>query len=102
MRKTDGNMFKISVVENDGQQKLVLEGALVHPWTAEVEKAWRGAASGASDHKPIIDLQNVTVISREGEETLHKLMSQGARFRCVDVFTKDVLKRLSKKLRCNA
>jgi hypothetical protein len=95
-------MFKISVVENDGQQKLVLEGTLVYPWTAEVEKAWRGATSGASDRKPIIDLQNVTAINRDGEETLYKLMSQGARFRCVDVFTKDVLKRVARKIRCSA
>jgi hypothetical protein len=95
-------MFKISVVENDGQQKLVLEGTLVYPWTAEVEKAWRGVTSGASDRKPIIDLQNITAINRDGEETLYKLMSQGARFRCVDVFTRDVLKRVARKIRCSA
>lgn len=95
-------MFKISVVESDGQQKLVLEGTLVHPWTAEVEKVWRGVAGDASDRKPMIDLQNVTAINRDGEETLYRLMSQGARFRCVDVFTKDVLKRVAKKIRCGA
>lgn len=95
-------MFKLSVVEDDGQQKLVLEGTLVPPWTEEVEKAWRGVAGGASDRKPMIDLQNVTAINRDGEETLYKLMSQGARFRCVDVFTKDVLKRVAKKIRCGA
>jgi hypothetical protein len=95
-------MFKISVVESDGQQKLILEGTLVPPWTAEVEKAWRGVATGDSDRKPIIDLQNVTAINRDGEETLYKLMSAGARFRCVDVFTKDVLKRVARKIRCSA
>ena len=95
-------MFKISVVESDGQQKLVLEGTLVHPWTAEVEKAWRVVTNGVSDRKPIIDLENVTTINKEGEETLYRLMSQGARFRCVDVFTKDVLKRVARKIRCSA
>lgn len=95
-------MFKISVVEHDGQQKLVLEGTLVEPWTEEVEKVWRGVVSTASDRKPIIDLQNVTAINKGGEQTLYKLMSQGARFRCVDVFTKDVLKRVAKKIRCSA
>jgi hypothetical protein len=95
-------MLRISVVESDGQKKLVLEGTLVPPWTAEVEKAWQGATSGASDRKPMIDLQNVTDINRDGEETLYKLMGQGARFRCVDVFTKDVLRRVAKKIRCSA
>ena len=93
-------MFRISVVESDGQQKLVLEGTLVYPWTAEVENVWRAVASSAAVRKPMIDLQNVTAINRDGEETLYKLMRQGARFRCVDVFTKDVLKRLAKKIRC--
>jgi hypothetical protein len=102
VRTADVDMFKISVVESDGEQRLILEGTLVHPWTAEVEKAWRRVASGESDHKPIIDLQNVTAINRDGEETLYKLMGQGARFLCVDVFTKDVLKRVAKKIRCNA
>ena len=94
-------MFKLSVVESDGQQKLILEGTLVHPWTEEVEKAWRGVASGASERKPIIDLQNVTAINRDGEETLYKLMTEGALFRCVDVFTKDVLKRVARIVRCS-
>jgi len=48
-----------------------------------------------------LDLRNVTAINRDGEETLLKLMTQGARFRCVDVFTKDVLKRVARKIRCN-
>jgi len=95
-------MFKISIVESHGQQRLVLEGTLVPPWTAEVEKAWRGAVERVPDRKPIIDLANVTFINREGEETLFKLMSQGARFRCVDVFTRHVLKRLARKFRCSA
>jgi hypothetical protein len=94
-------MFKISVVESDGEHRLILEGTLVHPWTVEVEKAWRDAAEGSSDSKPILDLRNVTTINRDGEETLLKLMTQGARFRCVDVFTKDVLKRVARKIRCN-
>lgn len=94
-------MFKLSIVQTHGQQKLVLEGTLVPPWTAEVEKAWQVVAGDASDRKPMIDLANVTAINKEGEETLYKLMSQGARFRCVDVFTRHVLKRLAKKVRCS-
>jgi hypothetical protein len=94
-------MFKISIVEDHGQQKLVLEGTLVSPWTAEVENAFRGLVGGFPERKPIIDLANVTAINKDGEETLYKLMSEGARFRCVDVFTKHVLKRLAKKVRCS-
>jgi hypothetical protein len=94
-------MFKLSIIESHGQPTLILEGTLVPPWTAEVEKAWQLFASDASDRKPMIDLANVTAINKEGEETLYKLMTQGARFRCVDVLTRHVLKRLAKKVRCS-
>ena len=41
--RRESAMFKISVVESRGQRKLILEGKLISPWTAEVEKAWRNA-----------------------------------------------------------
>jgi hypothetical protein len=92
-------MFKISIVETEGQRRLVLEGTLVRPWTAEVESAWRSAGEQLAGRKLIIDLTNVTLISREGENTLFKLMSDGARFACGDVLTKHVLKQLARRCR---
>jgi len=92
-------MFKISVVENEGQRRLVLEGTLVRPWTLEVESAWRSAGEQLDGRKLIIDLTNVTLISRDGENTLLKLMSGGARFACADVLTKHVLKQLARRCR---
>jgi hypothetical protein len=78
---------------------MVLEGSLVPPWTAEVEDAWRDAREQLQGRKLIIDLRNVTLISREGESTLHKLMRDGARFSCHDVLTKHVLKQLARRCR---
>ena len=90
-------MFKISIVESGGQRRLVLEGRLVPPWTAEVERAWRNAREQLQGRKLIIDLRNVTLISREGESTLLKLMRDGAAFSCRDVLTKHVLKQLARR-----
>ena len=92
-------MFKISIVETEGQRRLVLEGTLVRPWTAEVETAWRNAGRQLEGRKLIIDLTNVTRISQDGENTLFKLMSNGARFSCGDVLTKHVLKQLAQRCR---
>jgi len=92
-------MFKISIVETEGQRRLVLEGTLVRPWTAEVETAWRNAGQQLEGRKLIIDLTNVTRISQDGENTLFKLMSGGARFSCGDVLTKHVLKQLAQRCR---
>ena len=93
-------MFRISIVETDGRRRLVVEGRLVPPWTAEVERAWKDAREQLQGRKLIIDLRNVTLISREGENTLLKLMRDGAMFSCRDVLTKHVLKQLARRCRC--
>jgi hypothetical protein len=93
-------MFKISIIETHGQRRLVLEGKLVPPWTAEVESAWRSAGEQLRDRKLIIDLTNVTVISPDGENILFKLMREGAKFSCGGVFTRHLLKQLTRRCRC--
>jgi hypothetical protein len=93
-------MFKISVVERNGQRRLILEGKLVRPWTAEVESAWKSAGEQLQGRKLIIDLTNVTLISPDGENTLFKLMREGAAFSCGDVLTKHVLKQLARRCQC--
>jgi hypothetical protein len=92
-------MFKISIVETHGQRRLVLEGRLVPPWTAEVESAWRSASEQLQGRKLVIDLTNVTLIGPEGENTLFKLMKDGARFSRGDVLTKHVLRQLARRCR---
>ena len=94
-------MFKISIVETRSQRKLVLEGKLVPPWTAEVEGAWRSAAEQLQGRKLVIDLTNVTVISGDGESALFKMMRDGAKFSCRGVFTRHVLKQLARRCRCS-
>jgi hypothetical protein len=92
-------MFKISIVETPGQRSLVVEGKLVAPWTAEVEGAWRRAGEQLQGRRLVIDLTNVTLISRDGENTLLQLMRDGAKFSCGDVLTKHVLKQLARRCR---
>ena len=62
-------MFKISVVDTRGQRRLVLEGKLVGALTGELESAWRSAGERLEGRKLVIYLTNVTLISREGENT---------------------------------
>jgi hypothetical protein len=92
-------MFKISIIETLEQRRLVLEGKLVPPWTAEVESAWRSAGQELQGRKLIIDLTNVTLISLDGEDVLLKLIRDGAKFSHADVFTKHVLQKLSRRCR---
>jgi len=93
-------MFRISIVDGRAQRRLVLEGKLIAPWTAEVERVWRSAAEQLQGRKLVIDLRNVTLISADGENTLYELMKEGAKFACADVLTKHMLRRLARRNRC--
>jgi hypothetical protein len=94
--KAAQGMFKISIIETPGRRRLILEGRLVRPWTAEVERAWSTAREQLQGRNLIIDLTNVTLISRDGQDTLLKLMRDGAKFTCGGVLTKHVLKQLGR------
>ena len=93
-------MFKISIVDTESRRTLVLEGTLVRPWTMEVEAAWKSVNEQLQGRRLVIDLKNVTLINRDGEETLLRLMEGGAKFSCKDVLTKHVLKQLARRCGC--
>ena len=80
----------------------MLEGTLSAPWTEELSTAWARASADLQNRKLIVDLKNVTAITQEGENTLLKLMNEGAKFRSRGVLTKHVLRELSRKHRRDA
>jgi len=92
-------MFKISIVETRSRRRLVLEGQLLPPWIGELKSAWGRAGDGLQGRTLIIDLQNVTLISRDAENALLELMRDGAKFSSGDVLTKHVLQRLARRCR---
>jgi hypothetical protein len=95
-------MFRLSMLDTNYQRKLVLEGKLVAPWTEEVETAWRHAQEHLEGRKLIVDLSNVTLIGRDGENTLLNLMRDGAKFRGCGVLTKHMLRQLARRCRCES
>jgi hypothetical protein len=97
LRYQKRNMFKISIVDTPSQRTLVVEGTLVGAWVAELRTSWRNACQELGGRKLAIDLCNLTVISREGEEAILGLMKEGAKFSCSGVLMKHVLKQLARK-----
>lgn len=93
-------MFRISIIDTQVRRTLVLEGTLVRSWTGEVETAWKSAREQLQGRRLVIDLKNVTLIDQEGENTLLRLMEDGAKFSCKDVLTKHVLKQLARRCGC--
>jgi hypothetical protein len=100
----DGNaMLKVTIEETKNRRRLILEGALVQPWLEEFKKACAAAGKEPSQlRRFVVDLHNVTAISKEGEEVLSDLMRRGAKFDSAGVLTKYLLKRLALKQRAKA
>ena len=90
-------MFKIYIVDTPLQRTLVVEGTLVDPWIAELRTSWRNAWLELGGRKLVIDLRNLTTISREGEDAIFDLMKKGAKFTCGGVLTRHMLKQLARK-----
>lgn len=92
-------MLKISTVDTRSERRLVVEGKLIQPFIDELRKAWTGAGQDLNGRKLVIDLSNAVVISREAEDVLFELKRAGARFSCMGVLTRYVLKRLAHRCR---
>jgi hypothetical protein len=90
-------VFKISIVDTRSRRKLIVEGTLVGPWIAELGTAWRNASQDLDRRNLVINLRNLTVISRDGEDAIFDLMKKGAKFSCGGVLTRHVLKQLVRK-----
>jgi len=79
----------------------VVEGKLVAPWSDELKTACERAGSGLEGRELVIDLTNITTISRQGENLLLELMKQGVGFRGCGVFTNEILKQVARRMRRN-
>jgi hypothetical protein len=90
-------MFRISITDTPSRRTLVVEGDLTGPWVAELGTTWRNAGRELEGRDLIIDLRNLTVISRAGEEAIFGLMKKGAKFTCGGVLTRHVVKQLARK-----
>lgn len=92
-------MLKISIVENRNKRRLLVEGRLIAPWSAELISACDKAREGLDSRELLVELNNITAINHEGENALIALMNEGVKFRGRGVFTKQVLRQLARRAR---
>jgi hypothetical protein len=92
-------MLKISIIDTSAQCRIVLEGTLIAPWVTELKKTWEALAADLGGREFVVDLGDVTFISREGENSLLELMRHGAKFQCRGVFTKHIVQQVTRRHR---
>jgi len=94
-------MLKISLIDSATQRRLVVEGKLLAPWVAELRSACEKARADLRGRELVIEMKHITMISQEGEDVILGLIKSGIRFRCSGVFTKHVVKELTRRARRN-
>ena len=91
-------MLKITVVEDQRQRRVIVEGKLIAPWAAELTSAFQVARADLQDRELIVDLRSLTAIGPEGEDVLLQLMREEVKF-LSGVYMKEVLRQLGLKTR---
>ena len=94
-------MLKISIHDTPSHRRLMLEGRLIGPWVAELRSACKEAAADLHGRELIVEMNNLSAVSQEGENVLLELLSEGIKFRCHGVFTKLILRQLVRRARAN-
>jgi hypothetical protein len=79
----------------------VVEGKLIAPWAAELRSACEKATADLHGRELVIEMKHVTAISLEGENVILELINAGIKFRCDGVFTKHVVKQLTRRANKN-
>ena len=90
-------MMKISLVDAPTQRRLIVEGKLITPWAAELRSACEDARVDLGGRELVVEMKHVTTISQEGEKVIVELINAGVKFRCRGVFTRHVLRQLSRR-----
>ena len=74
-----------------------MEGTLMGPWVDELRTTCVSASQTLGERELVIDLSDLTLISREGEDVILDLMKKGAKFFRSSVLTRHLLKQLARK-----
>jgi hypothetical protein len=90
-------MLKISLVDNSRQRRVIVEGKLIAPWTAELRNACQEAIADLRGRKLVVEMKHISTISQAGENVIIGLINGGIRLRCYGVFTKHVVKELTRR-----
>ena len=94
-------MLKISVIDSVRKRRLVVEGKLIAPWAAELRNACQEASRNLYGRELVIELKHVTAMSTEGKSVILELIHGGIKFRSGGMFTKDVVKELTRRVHQN-
>jgi hypothetical protein len=90
-------MLRITVRERASEQRWILQGRLTKECIDELVCSWRAARTGPSAGTRIVDLNEITVIDKSGEEVLSMMIGEGTKFVATGLYTKHLLEALHER-----
>jgi hypothetical protein len=70
-------MLRITTHSYETGTKFIVEGRLVGPWVAELERCWQTAISAQPCSPILVDLMAVSYVDAEGRELLTRMRRNG-------------------------
>jgi hypothetical protein len=88
-------MLRITVTENDSEQRWVLQGRLTGSFLEELTASWCTNRDRPPTRRRTVDLNGITCIDKDGEQVLLMMIRDGAKFVATGLYTKHLLESLS-------
>jgi hypothetical protein len=88
-------MLKISVVDSARRHRMIVEGALISPWTDELLTACEKARADLQGLELIVDVRGLTTIGPDGANLLLRLMREKIKLQC-GVYVRELLRQLAR------
>ena len=89
-------MLRITTQDNPRVLTLRVEGRLIGPWAAELEKCWQGILADQGKPKLRVDLRGVTFIVAAGKAVIAAMHQQGAQLIANDCETCGLVEEITK------
>ena len=71
-------MLRIMVSDGPVERRWILQGRLVTPWVAELERSWKSSRCRRDLRRCVVDLSEVTLIDVQGEKLLKTGLGRAA------------------------
>jgi len=90
-------MLKITRIDTDTEQRLILEGRLANPWIAGLGSHWKETRHAHPEREFVVDLKGVVRIDNAGECAVASMKDEGARFLAGGIRMKHLIRDLESK-----
>ncbi len=91
-------MLRITVKEFASEQRWILQGKLTSNSVDGLLSSWRTTQDHPCAKNRVVDLNDVVVIDKSGEDVLSAMMEEGVSFVADGLYTKHLLKALRERI----